>query len=188
MTSKLLTQLDYERCAALLGVLEASLRAVVAVECNGRGFLPDGRPKILFERHWFYKLTSLPVSKTRPDLSNPKPGGYLGGTREWNRLNAALAFDRIAALKSASWGLGQIMGFNHQAAGYADIEAFVQAMHHSEGKQIEAMCHFIKSNPQMHQALMNRDWQDFARAYNGPAYRRNAYDTKLEKAYQQYLA
>lgn len=172
----------------MLGVKAALIKAVVAVETNGRGFLPDGRPKILFERHWFYKLTPLPVSKTRPDLSNPRPGGYLGGSREWNRLNAAISFDRTAALKSASWGLGQIMGFNYEKAEFDDVEAFVKAMHESEGKQLEAMMHFIKSNPQMLAALRSHNWQKFAYLYNGPAYQRNAYDTKLEKAYQRYLA
>jgi hypothetical protein len=33
------------------------------------------------------------------------------------RLAQAIAIDRPAALRSASWGLGQIMGFNHELAG-----------------------------------------------------------------------
>ena len=103
-------------------------------------------------------------------------------------MNAAILFDRTAALKSASWGLGQIMGFNHVAAGYSTVEKFVIAMHESEGKQIEAMMQFIKHNPQMHLALRSSNFAQFARLYNGPAYRRNAYDTKLAAAYQQYTA
>lgn len=35
-------------------------------------------------------------------------------------------------------------------------------------------------------ALRARDWPAFARGYNGPGYRRNAYDTKLAKAYARY--
>lgn len=186
--SKFLSNADYQHFAALLGVNEGAIRAVVSVETNGSGFLADGRPKILFERHWFYKLTPLPVSKTRPDLSNSKPGGYLGGMKEWSRLDAAIAFDRTAALKSTSWGLGQIMGFNYAAAGYGEVESFVTAMHESEGKQIEAMCLFIISNPQMHRALRDCRFSDFARFYNGPAYRQNAYDTKLAAAYQRHQA
>lgn len=187
MTNKL-TQADYHRCADLLGVEVSVILAVTFVEAAGPGFLSDGRPKILFERHWFYKLTPLPVSKTRPDLSNPKPGGYLGGTREWERLNAAILFDRTAALKSASWGLGQIMGFNHVAAGYSTVEEFVIAMHESEGKQLEAMMQFIKHNPQMHQSLRDHNFGQFAYLYNGPAYRRNQYDAKLAAAYQKHQA
>ncbi len=127
------------------------------------------------------------MSKTRPDLSSQKPGGYLGGTREWERLNAAILFDRTAALKSASWGLGQIMGFNHVAAGYPTVEKFVIAMHESEAGQLEAMMQFMKYNPQMHRALCDRNFAQFAFLYNGQAYRRNAYDTKLAAAYQKYI-
>jgi hypothetical protein len=42
---------------AILGIGEAEMRAVLAVESLGSGFLADGRPKILFERHWFHRLT-----------------------------------------------------------------------------------------------------------------------------------
>lgn len=186
--SKSLTPNDYQRCAKLLYVPTALIQAVVAVETNGSGFLSDGRPKILFERHWFYKLTPKPVSKTRPDISNPRSGGYLGGTREWDRLNAAISFDRAAALKSTSWGLGQIMGFNYASAGFDNVEDMVAAMHESEFEQLKAMMHFIKANPPMHQALRDRNWQRFAYYYNGPAYRRNDYDTKLAAAYQKFSA
>lgn len=186
MTNKL-TNSDYEQCANLLGVNVAIIRAIVDVEAAGYGFLSDGRPKILFERHWFYKLTPLPVSRTRPDLSNRKPGGYLGGSREWERLNAAILYDRTAALKSASWGLGQIMGFNHAASGYPTVENFVVAMHESEGKQLQAMMQFIKHDTQMHSALRSNNFAQFAKLYNGIAYRRNAYDTKLAAAYQKYI-
>jgi len=184
--SKSLSATDYDRVSKLLNVGTALIKAVVAVETNGEGFLSDGRPKILFERHWFYQLTPLPVSKTRPDISNPRSGGYLGGSREWDRLNAACAFDRAAALKSTSWGLGQIMGFNYAPAGFDNVEDMVAAMHSSEFEQLKAMMHFIKANPPMHRALCDRNWQRFAYYYNGPAYRRNDYDNKLAAAYQKF--
>lgn len=189
--TKLLTDIDYKRAANLLGVEVAVIRAVVEVESAGHGFLPDGRPKILFERHWFWKLTPLPVSRTRPDLSNSKPGGYLGGTREWDRLSDAIKFDRIAALKSASWGLAQIMGFNYEIAGFSDVEEFVRAMHDSEGKQLQAMMNFIKNNPATYQnrnmltALRNYDWRTFARIYNGSG-GLGVYDLKLAAAYKRH--
>jgi hypothetical protein len=186
--SKQLSDADYQRAANLLGVEVAAIKAVVKVEAAGRGFLADGRPKILFERHWFWKLTPLSVSKTRPDLSNSKAGGYLGGAREWDRLNAAINFDRAAALKSASWGLGQVMGFNHKVAGHDDIEEFVKAMYQSEGKQLDAMMAFIKNHPPMVSALRSHNWAAFAKRYNGPAYLRNQYDTKLAQAFSRSLA
>ena len=185
--NKFLSNTDYTRAGNLLNVEIAAIRAVVEVETAGSGFLSDGRPKILFERHWFYQISALPLSKTHPHLSNSKPGGYLGGSNEWVRLNDAIKLDRIPALKSASWGLGQVMGFNHKIAGYSDIEEFVNAMHHSEGKHLEAMMNFIKSQ-NLDKALRSRDWAAFARGYNGPAYRRNKYDEKLAAAYAKYAA
>lgn len=191
--TKVLNDIDYKRAANLLGVEVAVIRAIVEVESAGNGFLPDGRPKILFERHWFWKLTPLPVSRTRPDLSNSKPGGYLGGTREWDRLSDAIKFDRIAALKSASWGLGQVMGFNYEVVGFSDVEEFVRAMHENEGKQLQAMMNFIKNNPRTYRnrtmltALRNHDWQTFAYVYNGSG-GVGVYDIKLAAAYKRHAA
>jgi hypothetical protein len=50
------------------------------------------------------------IKADRPDISNPKPGGYKGGAGEYSRLEAAMTLDKEAALKSASWGLAQVMG------------------------------------------------------------------------------
>lgn len=45
----------FEQTAKALGVPESYMRAVAEVESRGESFLKDGRVKILFERHWFYK-------------------------------------------------------------------------------------------------------------------------------------
>ena len=185
--NKFLSDADYERAAEFLGVEVAAIRAVVEVETNGSGFLDDGRPKILFERHIFWDLTPVPVSQTRPDLSNPVRGGYSNSEAgEWERLNDAIKFDRKAALQSASWGLGQVMGFNHEIAGYSDVEVFVKAMYQSEGKQLDAMMNFIKKND-LDSALRRHDWATFAGGYNGSA-GVGVYDLKLESAYEQHAA
>jgi peptidoglycan hydrolase-like protein with peptidoglycan-binding domain len=180
---RFLSEVDYERAAARLGVEVQAIRAVVAVEAAGSGFLPDGRPKILFERHLFWSFTPLPVSQTRPDLSNPRPGGYIGGAAEWNRLNDAIKFDRTAALRATSWGLGQVLGDNYQVAGYSDVEAFVRAMFESEGRQLDAMMNFIQGN-HLDSALRQHDWARFAAGYNGIA-GVGVYDIKLANAFTQ---
>jgi hypothetical protein len=184
--SKTLSEADYQRAADMLGVELAAIKAVVEVEASSSGFFSDGRPKILFERHWFWSLTPKPVSRTRPDLSSPDPGGYIGGPAEWERLNDAIQFDRIAALKSASWGLGQVMGFNHEIAGYKDVEEFVRAMHESEGKQLDAMMNFIRKND-LDLALRSHDWITFARGYNGKA-GVPVYSNKIADAYRRHLS
>jgi hypothetical protein len=47
-------------------------------------------------------------------------------------LAKAVQLDRTAALKSTSWGLGQVMGFNYDKAGYDSVESMVQKSMESE--------------------------------------------------------
>jgi hypothetical protein len=182
-----LTVQDYVDAAQLLGVEVEIIRAVHEVESAGKGFLADGRPKILFERHIFFRETGGRFTASHPHLCNRRSGGYLGNEREWPRLEEAKTLDRTAALRSASWGLGQVMGFNHRLAGYDNVEDFVLDMYESESKQFKAMLGFIQNaTTTMVPALRNRDWRVFARDYNG---RGNVpvYAPKLEKAYNKFI-
>jgi hypothetical protein len=178
---------DLRELADVYAVRPAHLDAVLQVEAAGSGFLlrepPPARPKILFEAHWFYKLTPLPVSKTRPDLSSRfwNRRLYKGGSAEWNRLRDAAEFDLTQALKSASWGLGQVMGFNYAAAGCESIEQFVVEAFTGEREQFNHMLNFIDNNSLMGH-LRNGRWASFARGYNGAGYRANRYDEKLARA------
>jgi hypothetical protein len=168
--------------ASKLGCEVAAVRAVIDVESRG-GFLPDGRPKILFERHYFSRLTKGKFDTSHPDISNGKWGGYgAGGAHQYDRLNEAIALDRDAALRSASWGLFQIMGDHCDSLGFADVEAFVAAMVSGEAAQLDAFVTFVKTN-KLADELIRHDWAGFARGYNGPAYRENRYDQKLAAAY-----
>lgn len=169
---------------AVLGVGEIELWCVLQVETAGKGFLPDGRPKILYERHWFHRLTQGRHSAAHPDVSDPKPGGYKGGAAEYERLARAIALDRGAALDSASWGLGQVMGFNAAKAGYADAEAMARAFADGEDAQLVAMARFIAASGAGAHLAAHR-WADFARIYNGAGYRANSYDAKLQQAYDR---
>ncbi|HET9628718.1 MAG TPA: N-acetylmuramidase domain-containing protein [Novosphingobium sp.] len=177
---------DFARAAAALGCSIAAVRAVVEVESKG-GFLPDARPRILFERHKFSAFTAHAYDTTHPAISARQPGGYLGGAREYDRLDEALALDREAALKSASWGAFQIMGFNHAAAGHADVESFVAAMVSGHAAQLDAYVAFVRAAG-LAPALVAQDWPAFARGYNGPAYARFAYDTKIAAAFARFAA
>jgi hypothetical protein len=158
----------------------AAVRAVIDVESRG-GFLDDGRPKILFERHYFSRLTGGKFDARASDISSPKPGGYRGGAQEWTRFDRACGLDRDAAVKSASWGAFQIMGSNYQAAGFNKVADFYDAMCKSEDLHLNAFVSFVKSN-QLEDELRGRDWVGFARKYNGPQFKKNNYDTKLATA------
>ncbi len=177
--------------AAAIGVLSASpeaLWAVMNVETRGAGFLPSGRPKILFEGHWFHRFTGGAFSGTHPEISYATwtRDHYVGGEGEYDRLQRAMELDHEAALKSTSWGLGQVMGFNHLKAGFATVEEMVSSMYEGEDAQLKAMANFIATEG-LDAALAQNDWDQFARVYNGPGYKQNRYDERLSRAHQTYV-
>lgn len=168
------------------GAGTAELWSVLSVETSGCGFLPDRRPKILFERHKFSALTQHQYDDTHPDISQPTAGGYgAGGANQYNRLAEAVALDETAALQSASWGLGQIMGQNFRSAGFASVQDMVAAMISGEDCQLAAMASFLKFNL-LAQPLAQHDWTSFARGYNGANYAQNDYDGKLGHFYSLF--
>jgi hypothetical protein len=194
---KKLTFEDISAVAASLGLEPCAVKAVVAVESGGSGFLPDpdGRVKILFEGHVFFRelskrnINPKPYALQYPDIVYPSwdRSKYKGGTAEWERLNAAALINEGAALCSASYGLFQIMGFNHAACGYDNVQAFVDAQKESEAKQLESFCAYMRSQ-NMVRYLAELDWAGFARRYNGYGYEQNKYDVKLRKEYERCKA
>ncbi|MEO1396550.1 MAG: N-acetylmuramidase family protein [Cyanobacteria bacterium J06634_5] len=183
---------DYKTLAKEFDIEEPAIRAVVEVESAGSGFLikepAPARPKILFEAHIFYRETPKPVSKTRPDLSSRKwnKALYKGGSGEWNRLIDAMAFDPAAALRSVSWGLGQVMGFNHKRAGCSTVEQLVVEAHQNEAAQLRHMLNFCKTDGRLIPALKKKDWDTFARGYNGESYKKNNYHKRLAASYAKW--
>lgn len=183
-----LTQDGFDKSAKLVGVNAPTLWAVIFTETSGSGFFGDRRPKILFERHIFHRLTGGRFDADDPDVSQPTPGGYgPSGAHQYDRLAAAILLDREAALQSASWGLGQIMGENCHAAGFANVEEMVMAMIAGEDLQFRAMASFIKSQG-MDASLQAQNWTSFARAYNGPNFVANNYDGHLHHFHDTFAA
>jgi hypothetical protein len=159
---------------------------VLSVETSGCGFLPDKRPKILFERHKLHALAGGIFDVSHPDISQPTAGGYgQGGANQYNRLAEAISLDRQSALKSASWGIGQIMGMNFQQAGFADVESMVTAMQASEDAQLLAMARFLVTN-HLAAPLAGHQWVNFALGYNGSNYAANNYDGLLSQFYGHF--
>jgi hypothetical protein len=170
--------------AMSIGASIPELWAVIGVETSGCGFLADRRPEILFERHKFHQLTGGRFDDG--DISAPQPGGYgAAGAFQYDRLHRAMACDRVAALRSTSWGLGQILGMNCGMVGFRDVEAFVDAMCESEDAQLTAVSAFIRGAG-LAGALRTHDWSSFARGYNGANYARNQYDVRLRGEHQKY--
>jgi hypothetical protein len=169
----------------MLGVGEAEIWAVLTVETRGFGYLADRRPQILYERHIFSRRTDRRFDGEHADISARQAGGYLGGGREYDRLERAMRLDSSEALKSVSWGLPQVMGFNHRVVGFETVEAMVEAMVESEDRHLEALGQFINASPKCRLGITRHDWGTFAACYNGPDFRRNDYDNRLAAAYEK---
>ncbi len=190
--SRHLTHAAVMAAADALDVDEASIITVTEVESAGEGFLPDGRPTILFERHVMYKqlkgddYDADALAAQYPNLVSKQRGGYAGGAAEHSRFRNAYSIDQTCAIESASWGLFQIMGYHWKALGYNSAQDFMACMQQSEGDQLDAFVRFVKADPALHKALKSRKWAEFARLYNGPAYKENLYDAKLARAYERH--
>jgi hypothetical protein len=190
----MLTEEQFQNAAELIGCNIAAVMAVNAVESRGSGFLKDGRPKILFEGHIFWKqLKAIGINPAQFQRGNEEilyPSWNLKAVRpfynmdQYLRLQKARAINRNAADLSASWGAFQIMGFNYKACGYKLVKDFVTAQD-DEYSQLKCFCNYIK-NQHLDVNLIHLDWAGFARAYNGPEYTQNQYDAKLKRAYDKY--
>lgn len=176
------------------GIAPAALLAVAEVESAGVPYWKvKGQrvPAIRFEGHYFHKL--LPPKKraiaVREGLASPyagaikNPRSYEG---RYELLARARKIDEDAALQSFSWGLGQVMGANWRDLGFSSPQALVDKAHENVGGQVELMLRFIRAN-KLTGFLKNLKWHPFAGAYNGPAYRKNKYATKMAAAYKRWL-
>ena len=187
------TRNELVRIAEAAGHDPAALMAVVEVESGGTVFADiDGRaePLIRFEGHYFYRLLGRQKRNraVTAGLAHHKAGKVLnprGQAARWSLLRQACAIDRDAALQSASWGVGQVMGAHWRWLDYASVDAFVWEARRGLEGQVEIMLRFIEKAG-LADELLSRNWRGFARGYNGPAYARYGYDRKLANAYGQY--
>lgn len=206
-----LTLADYQAAATVLGCTVAQIRAVDEVESQG-GWFKDVRndilaldgpggfldgphlPKILFEAHVFDRHTDGKFRESHPNLSSARWNRalYVGGEGEWARLYRAMQLAPRAALMSASVGRYQIMGFNHEAAGFATVEAFWDAMKRSERDHLNAFVAFITSKRLQSalRAISNNaaTCVAFAKGYNGGGYAANNYHVKIAAAHKKWNA
>lgn len=183
-----LSQAGLDAACRLLDVTPVEIWAVLSVETVGCGFLPDGRPQILFERHVFSDRTGGRFDRDDPTISSNRPGGYGSpGGYQYDRLLRAMRLDRTAALESASWGIGQVMGYHAAMVALGTVETLVAQAMHSEDDQLMHMARFIKAG-RLDDALRRHDWAAFARGYNGPGYAKHNYDGRLRQQHARWSA
>ncbi len=197
-TGEKITEEDYKKAAMELECEVEVIKAIAIKESKQSAFDKQGRPTIMFERHWFSKLTKRKYDKINPDISSRKH--YVRASKKnkklvldgklnsydlygnsYSKLAKAYSLNKNSALQSCSWGKFQIMGFNYSTCGYSTVEDFVSMMCESELKQLYAMQKFIKKNCLV--AVRKKQWKAIACAYNGEGYKENDYNTDLERIY-----
>ncbi|MGP3711223.1 N-acetylmuramidase family protein [Brucella sp. RRSP16] len=171
----------------------AALLAIAEVESGGRALhnVNGGKePAIRFEGHYFdrrlsgrlreYARSNGLSAPIAGRIRNPKSQG-----ERWLLLERAMGLNKKAALESTSWGLGQVMGAHWEWLGYATVDDLVAEARGSVAGQARLMLRFIEK-AELLEMLKARNWREFARRYNGPAFARNEYDKRMAEAYQRW--
>lgn len=167
---------QWDEFSDLLECESAVLKAIAKVESGGRSAfwrLQGGEgghvPAILYERHYFSRLTGGRYDQDYPDIAWPevyRKKSQIGQTDKkmhdqrvdaddvysdyatsYLRLIKAFELDANAALQSCSWGKFQIMGSNFSLCEEDSVESFVRKMCKSETGQIGMLALFIKNKP-----------------------------------------
>lgn len=177
-----ITATEIDALAQRLGCEPKQIRAVAAVESGRSAFDDQGRPKMLFERHKFFKLTGgrFPLAP----WNNPSAGGY--GENSWDKLARAACQDVAAAFSSASWGRFQVLGLHWQGLYYSSPLEMAYSTVVSEAAHYDMLARYIERfNLKPALAELSTDPDDnrrFAAAYNGPVYEKFRYHLKLAEA------
>ena len=193
--AKAITKEELQSIAVLLGDTSTKrVEAVASVESNGGGWFNSGLPKILYERHYFYRLTKKTVKWLSFGwLGNSSSGGYTtdvnsnGINDNWEKLAAAVCIDPDSAIQSVSIGKFQVMGSHYKLLGYSQPIDMLWAARNDEYEHYKMLANYILKVANLKSAFLKlstnpSDNVAFARGYNGPSYSKNAYDVKLARA------
>jgi hypothetical protein len=167
---------DIAMLADSMDVHPADLEAISEVESNGFGWFKDGRIKILFEKHWFYrKLDGAERNKAvrlglaRKNWVSPAKGGYKDQSNSASRyrlLAKAIEINEEAAYQAISVGRYQIMGFNHGICGFVSAKHMFTQFVDSEAHQLRAFANFLREKGLV-SAIKRQDFATVETRYNG---------------------
>lgn len=178
-SAPMITPSDLAGFAVRLGCTVKQLQAVAAVESAGAGFDATGKPRILFERHIFHRLTGGKFSPA--PFSASDYGGY--SVPSWSKLADAAGKNPDAAFSSCSWGRFQVMGMHWKKLSYASAFDLAVSTVTGEAAHFELLARYIETfglKDELAKLSANpADCAPFAKGYNGPDYARNRYDHKL---------
>ncbi len=175
---------DCIEVAKELNVEPEAILAVARVETTG------DINAFLFEPHVFSRLTNHKYDKSHPKLSYPTwdRDKYPKSAMERQRqFDLACDLEPLKAYKAASWGLFQIMGYHYKELLYTsalsmstDLKSGIEANVKAFGRMIKYM--------KLIEVLQDKNWEKFARTYNGSGFRLNHYDTKIAAEYNSIVS
>lgn len=186
-----------ELAAQMSGCNEAHLRTVIEVETSGKGYDTMTNVAFLFETHKFY--ANLKGDQLNEAIKKGLAKKFWGGpgsypktlALRWKQFQEAVALNETAAISSASWGLGQIMGSEYAEAGYTSPQEMLSAFYRSEKEQVQGMINLIikrglDKDLRLFPAIAN--CRHFALRYNGSAYEKNNYHNKLHDSFVRWTS
>lgn len=174
--------------AIATGIEPMAVLAVWYVESGARAFTP-GKPVLRFENHKFWKYwgktnaakfdahfrfgghNAQGNSAQNHAFRNPISGSWRSfhGTQtgEYEVFDFACTLaTKEAACLSCSFGGPQIMGFNHDACGYADATKLFTAFGADVRWQVLGFFDFVRMNGLVHD-IKDKLWIEFGSLYNG---------------------
>lgn len=173
---------DIDALAKRLGCTSKQLRAVAKVESGGSAFDQQGRPKILFERHLFYRHAE--TAHDPSPWNNPNPGGY--NEDSWDKLAHAACQDVDAAFGATSWGKFQVLGMHWRGLHYSSPIELAYSTVTGEAAHYELFARYLERNNlvgALRKLSTNAaDNIALAAGYNGPGFRKYSYHNKLAAA------
>lgn len=171
--------------AAAYGISEADAAAVLQIESGGKAFNVMGRPITRFENHIFWSRWGRDHQETfnqhfqfnregqtwtghrwRSDPNGQWQDFHGSQAAEMEVLDFARGLDDTAALMSASYGAGQVMGFNYELLGYESPQAMYEAFNGGVQAQLNGMFSYFENTAAL-AALKRGDYTGFAASYNG---------------------
>ena len=168
------------RFAVNYNIDEKLLSAITRIETKNGGISVYTKlPIIRFELHIFDNMIS-PEERQRTFHvfaygENKTFNHYIGPTSvhlnqdtEWESFFLARLINTEAAMLSTSYGFAQIMGFNYDLIGYRDV--YTMYLHSYDGdEQYDMFFSYLKNKPGLLQALRDKNLEQIALLYNGPA-------------------
>ena len=197
--AKAVTEAELLEFAKQLGDTNTKrIKAVGKVETNGSAWDKDGMPKILYERHYFYKYVKKIIylpGYSDHFLANPTWGGY---TMDFNKNNINDSFEKLAfaacidpigAFSSISISSFQVMGIYYKELGYDNPLDMLYDVSRDEAVHYKLLVGYILKIANIKSAFLKISTNSetnraFCKAYNGPNYASIApgYHVKLAKA------